>query len=169
MPPCPPASRTCLRCAGLACIYRSLCKAAAIVTVVRVLMYPLRRVRLVRRVLSRVLSMLGYGLSYAICFISIYGLSFSDGVFDKDVQVELGTCRANSVTGSIRPLAKSMSISSELLMSPRYIDHAVLLWHHVVPCHLVYLLPSFCHRFLLVGGSERRAANGEGKLFQRVL
>ena len=60
-------------------VYRSLCKAAAVVTVVQVLKYIARRFRLLRCILSRVQSMVGYGLSYTICFISIYGLSFSEG------------------------------------------------------------------------------------------
>eukprot|EP00752_Nemacystus_decipiens_P011598 g10300.t1 len=60
--------------------FGSLCKAAAVITVMRVLMYPVRRIWLLRRILNRVYRMVGYGLSYAICFISIYGLSFSEAL-----------------------------------------------------------------------------------------
>eukprot|EP00903_Cladosiphon_okamuranus_P005874 g5810.t1 len=58
----------------------SLCKAAAATTVLRVLMHVVRRFSLLRRILSRVHSIVGYGVSYTICFISIYGLSFSEAL-----------------------------------------------------------------------------------------
>lgn len=61
---------------GLFC--RSLCKAAAITPVARVVTYPVRRAKCLRRLLS-VQGAAGYGLPYAACFLSIYGLSFSEG------------------------------------------------------------------------------------------
>lgn len=64
---------------------RSLCKAAAIVAVIRVAMFPLRVVLLGRHALClrcflrRFQEAVGYATSYAICFIGIYGLDFSEG------------------------------------------------------------------------------------------
>jgi len=53
----------------------SLCKAALAITVVRVVLYPVRRLCLVRQFVASI----RYGLSYAVCFVSIYGLSFNEG------------------------------------------------------------------------------------------
>ncbi|CAN0331947.1 unnamed protein product [Ectocarpus sp. 6 AP-2014] len=60
--------------------FGSLCKAAAIVAVIRVAMFPLRLVSHVlchRCFLRRFRDAVGYASAYAICFIGIYGLDFS--------------------------------------------------------------------------------------------
>lgn len=49
------------------------------ITVKRVFGYTLRRTWLLRPTLNRVYMMVFYGLPYAVCFSSIYGLSFSEG------------------------------------------------------------------------------------------
>lgn len=58
---------------------RSLCKAAAVTTVLRVITYPVRLFGCLRRALCREQAAAGYGLPYAICVIAIYGVSFSEG------------------------------------------------------------------------------------------
>ncbi|CAM9400191.1 unnamed protein product [Ectocarpus fasciculatus] len=63
--------------------FGSLCKAAAIVAVIRVAMLPLRVVcnaPFLRCFLRRFRQAIGYATSYAICFIGIYGLNFSEAL-----------------------------------------------------------------------------------------
>lgn len=87
-------------------------------TAVRVLMHLLRKISLFRRVwflryiLRRVQAVVGYGLSYAICFISIYGLSFSEGVLDEGCRV------ARVLSLNVSYLSPSISAGLEHLMSP---------------------------------------------------
>lgn len=62
--------------------FRSLCKAAAISSVVQLFVQAARRLSKVGRwgsyLMEWVRNIMDYVLTYAICFISIYGLSFSE-------------------------------------------------------------------------------------------
>eukprot|EP00903_Cladosiphon_okamuranus_P005872 g5809.t1 len=60
------------------CSLGSLCKAAALTTVLRVITCPVRLFGCLRRVLCREQAAAGYGLPYAICVIAIHGVSFSE-------------------------------------------------------------------------------------------
>lgn len=68
---------------SLRILLRSLCKAAAVATVVNLVITTLRRISKFGRCGNVLLHWLrgavNYALTYAICFISIYGLSFSEG------------------------------------------------------------------------------------------
>lgn len=62
---------------------RSLCKAAAVSTVMQLFILAVRRLSKVGRwgayLLEGLRDAVDYVLSYAVCFIGIYGLSFSEG------------------------------------------------------------------------------------------
>lgn len=62
---------------------RSLCKAAAISSVVQLFVLAVRRLAKIGRwgsfLLEWVRDVVDYVLTYAVCFIAIYGLSFSEG------------------------------------------------------------------------------------------
>ena len=65
--------------------HRSLCKAAAVIAMLEMVTRLLRRLScfrgsmIVRAILRGFADHVGHGLSYAVCFVSIYGLSFSEG------------------------------------------------------------------------------------------
>lgn len=82
-PPPPPFPRAHTHTYKNLATLRSLCKAAAVTTVVRLFIQAMRCLPRVCRCCNFLLELLrgvlDYVLTYVICFISIYGLSFSEG------------------------------------------------------------------------------------------